>query len=209
MLGRTWEVMVRINSKTLVLWMSVVLASLGSAAASSPIYVAQVTCWDTMSCCIQKDPLTAALRCGASQAESAEALNGAKVLYDATQPGNATLKEEAHAQEGAQADAASEVSDEPPNCKGQKHHIISRPIAEELERHGTLRGLYKPRDERFVTRAKDKESHCGYQQWHRDVDKEVIEWLRREKTATPSQFEKYLRALYNRKDLRERFPNGF
>jgi hypothetical protein len=208
MLTRTWEVMVRINSKALVLWMSVVLASLGSAAASSPIYLAQVTCLDTMTCCIQQAPLTAAQRCGASASEIARVINGARVLHEATQTGGVTLKEEAHAQEGAQADAASD-SDEPPNCKGQNHHIISRPIAGELEQHDTLRGLYKPRDERFVAKAKDTESHCGYQHWHREVDKEVIQWLRVEKAATPRQFEQYLRALYNRKDLRERFPNGF
>ncbi len=209
MLGRTWEVMVRINSKALVLWMSVVLASLGSAAASSPIYLAQLTCLDTMTCCIQQAPLTATQRCGASASEIARVINGARVLHDATQTAGVTLKEEAHAPEGTQADAASEVSDEPPNCTGQNHHIISRPIAEELERHETLRGLYKPRVDRFVARAKDKESHCGYQHWHREVDKEVIEWLRREKTTTPQQFETYLRALYSRKDLLERFPNGF
>jgi hypothetical protein len=209
MLNQAWEVMVRINSKALLLWMSVVLASLGSSAASSPIYLAQVTCLDTMSCCVLKSPPTAAQRCGATASDIAKALDGAKLLHDATPTAGVMLKEEAHAQEGAQADAASEASDEPPNCKGQNHHIISRPISEQLEKHETLRGLYKPRDERFVTRAKDKESHCGYQQWHRDVDKEVIKWLQDRKTATPKQFEQFLRALYNRKDLLERFPNGF
>ena len=64
------------------------------------------------------------------------------------------------------------------------------------------------RDERFKTRAKDKESHCGYQKWHREIDDEVIAWLRREDKATPAQFEKYLRELYNRPELRKRFPNG-
>lgn len=91
MLGRTWEVMVRINSKALVLWMSVVLASLGPAAASSPIYLAQLTCLDTMSCCIQRAPLTAAQRGGASPAEIAEALKGATVLHEAAQPAGVTL----------------------------------------------------------------------------------------------------------------------
>lgn len=108
-----------------------------------------------------------------------------------------------------EADESSEASDEPPNCKGQEHHIISRPIAEELEKHETLRGLYKPRDERFKTRAKDKESHCGYQKWHRDVDLEVIKWLVKERRATPEQFMKFLREIYNRKNMLKRFPNGF
>jgi hypothetical protein len=105
--------------------------------------------------------------------------------------------------------AKSEASDEPPNCKGQEHHIISRRIAKALEDHKTLRGLYKPRDQRFKTRAKDEGSHCGYQEWHRDVDQEVIKWLERFDKATPEQFMQMLREIYRRKDLLERFPNGF
>lgn len=85
-------------------------------------------------------------------------------------------EEEAREPEDAKSDEASEadVSGEPPDCKGQEHHIISRKIAKALERHKTLRGLYEPRDERFKTRAKDEDSHCGYQDWHRKVDEEVI-----------------------------------
>ena len=117
-------------------------------------------------------------------------------------------EEEARENEKA-GKAEAESSDEPPNCKGQNHHIISRPIAEQLEQHETLRGLYKARDERFVAKAKDKDSHCGYQQWHRDVDKEFIEWLKREIKATPDQFMKFLHRIYSRPEMLERFPNGF
>jgi len=209
MLGRTWETLVRINGKTLVLWMSVVLASLDPAVASEPVHLAQVTCWDTMSCCIVRSPRTAALRCGASASEIAEALKGAKVLHDAMPTEGLTLKEESSAQETARADTASDASDEPPNCKGQNHHIISRPIARALEDHETLRGLYEPRDERFKARAKDEASHCGYQQWHRDVDAEVIKWLRAEKRATPQQFEQRLREIYSRPEMRASFPDGY
>ncbi|WP_156349836.1 Wall-associated protein precursor [Archangium gephyra] len=199
----------RINGKALLLWMSVVLASLNPAAASEPVQLAQVTCWDTMSCCIVRAPQTAAMRCGASASEIAEALKGAKVLHDALPTEGVTLKEESSAQDEARTDAASDASDEPPNCKGQNHHIISRRIAQELQEHDTLRGLYEPRDERFKTRAKDKESHCGYQQWHRDVDKEVVEWLQRERKATPQEFEQKLREIYNRPEMRARFPDGY
>ncbi len=200
----------RLSTSVLGVWLWVVLASPSSAAGTPPL-LAQATCLNTVDCCIQRWPLNAAEACGASAARIAEVLNGAKVLHDATQPEGVTLKEEAHQHESAEADKASDAaeSDEPPNCTGQKHHIISRPIAEELEKHRTLRGLYKPRDERFVTRAKDKESHCGYQQWHRDVDQEVIRWLQRETRATPKQFEEFLREIYNRPELLKRFPNGF
>lgn len=118
-------------------------------------------------------------------------------------------EEEAREQEDAKADESSEASNEPPNCKGQEHHIISRPIAKALEDHQTLRGLYAPRDKRFKSRAKDEDSHCGYQDWHRKVDEEVIAWLKRYERATPEQFMKMLREIYNRSDMLKRFPDGF
>jgi hypothetical protein len=60
-----------------------------------------------------------------------------------------------------------------------------------------------------VAQAKDEEAHCGYQRWHRDVDEEVIAWLARKENATPQQFEKFLREIYSRAAMRERFPHGF
>jgi hypothetical protein len=56
-------------------------------------------------------------------------------------------------------------------CSGQEHHAISSKIHEALEKHPLLKGIYKPRDNRFVTQAIDKEAHKGYQTWHRDLDK--------------------------------------
>jgi hypothetical protein len=44
----------------------------------------------------------------------------------------------------AEAAVAPDCS-EPKDCKGQLHHIISNPIANALEIHRTLRGLYKAR----------------------------------------------------------------
>ena len=100
-------------------------------------------------------------------------------------------------------------SSEPPQCKGQEHHLISRPIARKLEEHSSLKGLYKPRDPRFVARARDEQAHCGYQQWHRAVDEEVIRWLDRHSKATPKDFMDKLRDIYSRPELKVRFPNGF
>jgi hypothetical protein len=141
------------------------------------------------------------------QAELAKAalrLEALRAAEDAT-------REDADAKdaEASGVEASAEASGEPPNCDGQNHHVISRPIAKALEEHRTLRGSYEPRDKRFVAKAKDKESHCGYQEWHREVDAEVVEWLRRFPAATRKQFEAFLREIYNRKDMRERFPNGF
>jgi hypothetical protein len=60
-----------------------------------------------------------------------------------------------------------------------------------------------------VAQARDKKAHCGYQKWHRDVDDEVINWLKEYKEATPEEFEAFLRKVYNRSALRWRFPHGF
>jgi hypothetical protein len=97
---------------------------------------------------------------------------------------------------------------ETPKPSGQLHHPISKRIARKLEQHGTLKGRYVERDPRFVTRAANKEAHNGYQKWHRDVDKEVINWLDRYTNATPEEFEALLRQIYNRPDMRARFPDG-
>jgi len=43
----------------------------------------------------------------------------------------------------------------------------------------------------------------------RALDREGVEWLGRNPNATPAQFESYLRALYQRPDLVQRFPLGF
>jgi hypothetical protein len=125
----------------------------------------------------------------------------AKVVEEEGQKAEVALEAEARA-------AAADCS-EPKECKGQLHHVISRPIAEALEQHKTLRGLYKPRDPRFVTRAVDEKSHCGYQEWHRKVDAEVVQWLKDNRTATQKQFEAFLRGIYDRPLMRARFPNGF
>ncbi|HYO51426.1 Wall-associated protein precursor [Archangium sp.] len=112
------------------------------------------------------------------------------------------------------ADAATNAAvaadcSEPKECKGQLHHVISRPIAKELGKHETLRGQYKERDPRFVTRAVDEEAHCGYQEWHQKVDAEVIQWLKDHRNATLKQFEAFLRQIYDRPAMRARFPHGF
>ncbi|WP_157232310.1 hypothetical protein [Hyalangium minutum] len=160
-----------------------------------------------------RDPLTAANRCMVSPARITEVLNGVKTVYGTTNARAVTLKDEAQEKEDTRfaeaAEAEGEAAPEPPNCQGQNHHVISRPIAKVLEEHRTLSGLYEPRDERYVAKAKDKESHCGYQKWHRDVDLEVIRWLRARESATQKEFEAFLREIYNRKDMLERFPNGF
>jgi len=108
----------------------------------------------------------------------------------------------------AKTQASSDCS-EPTDCKGQLHHVISKRIARTLKDHETLGGHYEARDPRFVTRAVDEQAHCGYQEWHRKVDEEVIAWLNARRRLTPEQFEAFLRQVYKRPEMLERFPHGF
>jgi hypothetical protein len=55
----------------------------------------------------------------------------------------------------------------------------------------------------------DEKAHCGYQEWHRKVDAEVVQWLKDHRQTTSKQFEAFLRKIYDRPDMRERFPHGF
>ena len=105
--------------------------------------------------------------------------------------------------------ALSKASSGAAELTGQQHHAISKPIHIALERSPGLRGQYLPRDPKFVTQAKDLASHKGYQQWHRGIDQEIRQWVEDNSTATPAQFEKWLKQRYNQKDLRSRFPKGF
>ncbi len=60
-----------------------------------------------------------------------------------------------------------------------------------------------------MARAKDEQSHCGYQEWHRKVDDEVIDWLDKNPEVTPRDFIDRLREIYSRPEMKARFPGGF
>jgi hypothetical protein len=93
---------------------------------------------------------------------------------------------------------------------GQLHHVISKKIFQELEEHATLAGKYALRDARLTTRAVDEASHTGYQMWHRELDAEVQQWLKKPQNAntTTEQFESWLHGRYSQPDMKQRFPNG-
>jgi len=98
------------------------------------------------------------------------------------------------------------------NCAqqvGEEHHGISKRIWDSLQMNPSLKDKFLYRDPKFVTRAADRASHHGYQTWHRALDKEVADWVRKHPSATREEFEDYLRSLYERPDLATRFPNGF
>ena len=92
---------------------------------------------------------------------------------------------------------------------GQYHHAISARIFNGLENNPSLAGLYRLRDARFVTQARDLACHNGYQQWHRDLDKQVINWIVNNPATTPQEFEGFLKEVYSNPDLMHRFPSAF
>jgi len=91
---------------------------------------------------------------------------------------------------------------------GQTHHAISRKVHQATEAHPNLRGQYKPKDPRFTTQGKDLASHYGYPDWHRQLDREVADWVKRHPDVTPAGFETFLRERYLQSDLVARFPKG-
>jgi hypothetical protein len=96
----------------------------------------------------------------------------------------------------------------PVTLTGQLHHAISKKPFRALEKHPILKGIYSYRDPSWVTRAKDLAAHNGYDTPHRKLDAEVANWINDHQEATQADFEAYLRELYQRSDLRARFPNG-
>jgi hypothetical protein len=78
----------------------------------------------------------------------------------------------------------------------------------QLERHPTLRGLFGRDD--LVVQALDEASHRGYQTWHRAYDDEVADWLMDPayQSATREEFLRFLREIYTRPEMRQRFPDA-
>ena len=59
-----------------------------------------------------------------------------------------------------------------------------------------------------MVQALDEASHRGYQTWHRAYDDEVVDWLARNREATREQFLRFLRDIYARPEMKQRFPNA-
>jgi hypothetical protein len=97
----------------------------------------------------------------------------------------------------------------PVKTVGQIHHVISTKVARAVDDHPILKGLFAKRDPRFVTQAIDGAAHRGYQRWHRELDDEVVQWIRGNRDKNGDDFLAFLKGLYERPDIKARFPNGF
>lgn len=107
-------------------------------------------------------------------------------------------------------DKAADAARVARGATGQLRPAISAKVHKAAEKHPTLSGAYRRRDPRLVSRAADKEAHYGYQTWHRELDKEVVDWLEspENQQATVEEFERFLRSLYDRPEMKKRFPEG-
>jgi hypothetical protein len=92
---------------------------------------------------------------------------------------------------------------------GQIHHVISTKVGRAIDNHPILKGVFARRDNRFVTQAIDGAAHRGYQRWHRELDAEVVKWIEDNPTKNADDFLSFLTNLYQRADIKARFPNGF
>jgi hypothetical protein len=92
---------------------------------------------------------------------------------------------------------------------GQNHHLLTNKVMRALDKHRTLRGVFKRDDKRFQYLAKDAEAHKGYDEWHREIDDEVVNWIkdRNNAEATPKEFIRYLHDYYQAPRQSRRIPN--
>jgi len=123
---------------------------------------------------------------------------------EATEAAQALTQAARHADEAAEAIKAGEKAAQ--ELTGQWHHVLSNKIMQALEAHPTLHGLFDRND--LVVQALDEASHRGYQAWHRAYDREVVKWLAENTQATREEFLKFLREIYARPEMRQRFPNA-
>ncbi|MCX7747060.1 MAG: polymorphic toxin-type HINT domain-containing protein [Clostridia bacterium] len=89
---------------------------------------------------------------------------------------------------------------------GQIHHLLSNKIMRALNNHPTLKGLFDRENPLFKFRAASAEAHKGYQQWHRTVDNDIVEWLTNNADATAQEFKNFINSVYNRLEIKIRIP---
>ena len=74
-----------------------------------------------------------------------------------------------------------------------------------LNNHPTLKGLFDRAGS--VVQAVAPEAHRGYQAWHREIERIMIEWINSpfHQEVTANEFWRKLYELYNTQDMINRF----
>jgi hypothetical protein len=77
--------------------------------SNPPIYLAPLTCWDTVSCCVERNPFTAVESCGADPAQIASILKTLAEIYATMESTPAT--EATSTAEGSEATQTGEQAE--------------------------------------------------------------------------------------------------
>jgi RHS repeat-associated protein len=91
---------------------------------------------------------------------------------------------------------------------GQVHHLISNRVLAAMKSHKALSAGADAMRARLKKQAVDLAAHNGYQKWHRDLDDEIVSWIRNHENATEDEFLRYLDGVYNRPEIKSRFPGN-
>ncbi|MDE2125353.1 MAG: hypothetical protein KGJ62_02055 [Armatimonadetes bacterium] len=65
---------------------------------------------------------------------------------------------------------------------------------------------FKRNDKNYIVGAVNKAAHWGYQTWHREIDKEVVDWILAHPDAPANELRTLLREIYSRPGVSWRFP---
>ncbi|MCP4361917.1 MAG: hypothetical protein GY796_28225, partial [Chloroflexi bacterium] len=90
----------------------------------------------------------------------------------------------------------------------QIHHALSNKIDNALNSHPKLNGVFDREVDLFKFTASSEEAHRGYQTWHRQYDRQVVDWIERNPSATRDDFLNYLITIYSEEDIAWRFPDA-
>jgi NTP pyrophosphatase (non-canonical NTP hydrolase) len=93
-----------------------------------------------------------------------------------------------------------------PHKRGQWHHVVSKRILDELDRHPILRDVFRRND--LGVRGLAEASHRGWKGWHEAYCNEVADWLLSHQKAMRKEFLEYLIEVYSRDEMKERFPGA-
>ena len=82
-------------------------------------------------------------------------------------------------------------------ASGQEHHLLSKKIVGAIEKHPLLKGVFSREDRRLIYKLLDASAHKGYQTWHRQYDKMVVDFIQANPKLTPSQSKAYYTICIN------------
>ena len=86
---------------------------------------------------------------------------------------------------------------------GQRHHLLSRRAMRALEKTN-LKGKFMRND--LIAIAKDEFAHRGYQRWHRNFDRAIESWIRKQgNDITSNGFVDFMNRLYSSNVAKSKF----